>query len=269
MGHINGSNDNSELVKERTGYKIINTQGVEMTCIDYKNAMNIVVEFNNPYYKTSGCWSNFIKGKIRNPYIKTIYGVGAIGAKYSTRKNNKCAKEYQLWRDMLYRVYGCKKNHSTNKRYKECIVCDEWLLYENFYEWLHNQPNFKKWFDGEQWCIDKDILFKGNKTYSPDTCCLVPNNVNTLFVKRDVARGELPVGVQKNHKRFCALCSNPLTVKKYAYFGTYDTPEEAFYAYKQGKENLIKQIAQIEFDAGNITKECYNAMLKYEVEITD
>ena len=35
------------------------------------------------------------------------------------------------------------------------------------------------------------------------------------------------------------------------------------------KENLIKQIAQIEFDKGNITKVCYDAMMKYEVEITD
>lgn len=36
-----------------------------------------------------------------------------------------------------------------------------------------------------------------------------------------------------------------------------------------GKEKTIKQIANKEFTSGNITKECYNAMLKYEVEITD
>ena len=49
----------------------------------------------------------------------------------------------------------------------------------------------------------------------------------------------------------------------------YATPEEAFFAYKTYKEKLIKQIAQIEFDKDNITKTCYDAMMKYKVEITD
>ena len=62
--HKNGSNDNSELIKERIGYKVINSQGLEMTCIEYKNSLNIIVEFKYPYYKTESCWSNFIKGKI-------------------------------------------------------------------------------------------------------------------------------------------------------------------------------------------------------------
>jgi hypothetical protein len=61
---------------------------------------------------------------------------------------------------------------------------------------------------------------------------------------------------------------NPLSNSR-EYIGTYPTPEKAFYAYKQYKEKLIKQVAQIEFDNGNITKECYEAMMNYEVEITD
>ena len=35
------------------------------------------------------------------------------------------------------------------------------------------------------------------------------------------------------------------------------------------KEDLIKQVAEIEYAKGNITKQCYNAMMNYEVEITD
>ena len=50
----------------------------------------------------------------------------------------------------------------------------------------------------------------------------------------------------------------------------YPTPEDAFYlGYKPSKENCIKQVAQEEYNKGNITKKCYEAMMKYEVEITD
>ena len=43
----------------------------------------------------------------------------------------------------------------------------------------------------------------------------------------------------------------------------------AFLAYKKAKESYIKQVAKEEYDKGNITKTCYEAMINYEVEITD
>lgn len=49
-----------------------------------------------------------------------------------------------------------------------------------------------------------------------------------------------------------------------------DTPEQAFYfGYKPYKETIIKQVAQEEYDKGNITEKCYEAMMNYEVEIDD
>ena len=45
--------------------------------------------------------------------------------------------------------------------------------------------------------------------------------------------------------------------------------EEVANAYKEYKEKIIKQVAQDEYNKGNIIKECYDAMMKYEVEITD
>ena len=53
------------------------------------------------------------------------------------------------------------------------------------------------------------------------------------------------------------------------YLGTYSDPIEGFYVYKRYKENLIKTIAKNELKKGNITKECYEAMIAYTVEITD
>jgi len=40
-------------------------------------------------------------------------------------------------------------------------------------------------------------------------------------------------------------------------------------AYKEYKEKLIKQFAVKNYNLGYITKECYDAMMMYEVEITD
>ena len=58
------------------------------------------------------------------------------------------------------------------------------------------------------------------------------------------------------------------------FFNSIKTPLIFFYipknflVYKNKKEFYIKQIAKEEYDNGNITKQCYDAMMKYEVEIT-
>jgi hypothetical protein len=51
--------------------------------------------------------------------------------------------------------------------------------------------------------------------------------------------------------------------------GTYLTKDDAFYVYKKAKEEYIKEVAQKYFDDGKITKRVYDALMKYEVEITD
>ena len=168
---------------------------------------------------------------------------------------------------MLRRCFDIKKKEKQ-PTYKDATCCDEWLYYENFYDWLHSQSNFNKWYDGDKWAVDKDILTKGNKVYSPETCCLVAQNVNCLFTKRDFDRGGLPIGVVKHYKAFQSYCCNPF-IREQKLLGTYNTPEQAFLVYKKYKERIIKQVAQEEYEKGNIAQKCYEAMLKYEVEITD
>lgn len=253
---------------ERIGEENYNNQGHLMRIIEYKNCMDIVVEFQDKH-KAKICtrYDSFKSGAVSNPYHMSVCGVGMLGEKYSAGMNNKHTREYETWRSMLQRCYD-KKHQEANPAYKNCTVCDEWLLFDNFYEWLHEQRNFDKWFNEPRWCVDKDIIVKNNKVYSPQTCCLVPQRVNGLFTKCDNRRGELPIGVCLNGNNFQAWCCNNIT-KQHIALGTYETKEDAFYAYKDYKENYIKQVAQEEFFANNITEECYNAMMAYEVEITD
>ena len=103
--------------------------------------------------------------------------------------------------------------------------------------------------------------------YSPDTCCFVPNEINALFIKHDSKRGKYPIGVSLHNKKFCARIN--IFKKGSVWLGTFDTPELAFLAYKRAKEAYIKDTAQMYYDKGKITKRVYDALMKYEVEITD
>lgn len=247
----------------------LNNQGSLMRIVEYIDNRNIVVEFQDDYkirVKTS--YGNYKLGSVRNPYAPTVCGVGISGNKYPIVENGKPAKEYNMWRNIISRCYSDRVKN-IQPAYTDVECCDEWLLFENFYDWLHSQPNFDKWNDGSRWAIDKDILVKGNKVYSPDVCCLTPQNVNCLFLKREAERGDYPIGVRyKDGEGFIATCRNPF-LDKAVELGVYSTPERAFQAYKIYKEDIIKQVAEVEYESGNITEECYRAMMAYEVEIDD
>lgn len=245
-----------------------NNQGSLMKIVEYIGNNNIVVEFQDKYkFRVNSIYGNFKKGSIKNPFYPSVYGIGITGNKYPRSINCKMTKEYDTWIHILQRCFDNKlKEKQPSYKDKEC--CEEWLYYPNFYEWLHSQSNFDKWYIGKRWAVDKDILVKGNKIYSPETCCLVPQNANCLFLKREAKRGKYPIGVRCKENSFIAVCHNPLTDKNEE-LGCYSTPENAFQAYKKRKEDLIKQVAEIEYSKENITKQCYEAMINYEVEITD
>lgn len=261
-------NKNNIINQERLWQEKLNNQGSLMKIIEYVDSSNIIVEFQDEYKaKVKSQYCNFKSGSIKNPYYPSVYGVGIVGNKYPVSINCIPTKEYAMWMNMIKRCFY-KKIKEKQPTYQNVTCCKEWLLFGNFYEWLHSQENFKQWEKGSRFALEKDILIKNNKIYSPETCCIVPQNVNCLFLKREADRGDLPIGVRKNGKLFSACCHNPFT-NKVEKLGTYQTIDDAFQAYKRYKEYLIKQVAQIEYESGNITKKCYQSMIDYEVEITD
>lgn len=254
--------------ENRVGETNVNHQGCLMKIVEYNSNNNMVIEFQDKYKARIHCiYQAFCNGQVKNPYYPQVCGVGMIGIKYHAKPNGKMTKEYSTWKSMLHRCFDIKHKEKYIE-YKDIICCEEWLLYENFYEWLHEQPNFNKWLNSKRWAIDKDILVKNNKIYSPETCCLVPQNVNSLFTNRNRLRGDLPIGVQRVNKCYRAACKNPFTNRQEK-LNCCSTAIESFLTYKIYKENIIKQVAEIEYSKGNITEKCYNAMLNYEVEITD
>ena len=171
---------------------------------------------------------------------------------------------YVTWKHMLERCY----NHQAREHvtYINTTVCDDWLYYSNFKTW-YLQNN---WYTGDEIInLDKDILIKGNQQYGPMACVLVPHSLNMLFVTKRGSRGKYPIGVTRtsSNKRFTARFSMSHNV---IYIGCFDTPEEAFQAYKKAKEQHIKDVAD-EYKAKypDFPQKLYDAMYAYEVEITD
>ena len=176
----------------------------------------------------------------------------------STRSNNKV---YKTWVGMLERCYS-PKYHLKEPPYLKCIVCAEWRYFSKFKEWFEDSANGYQ----EGYELDKDILVKGNKVYSPNTCCFVPQELNKLLMLRKSKRGKLPIGVAFTGFSYRVQIS---LYGKRACFGRFSTPEVAFLAYKKAKEQYVKELAEKYYKEGKITERVYNALLDYRVEITD
>lgn len=251
-------------IKDRTWEVVVSTYGEKMTIVRYGNARDIDVQFiKDGTVVEHRTYNDFKNGKIKNPYFPTIYGIGCIGiGKFKPcDENGKQTKCYMTWVHMLQRCYDSKyqKKHPT---YKGCTVCEEWWNFQVFAEWYYE--HYYEFGNNERMTLDKDILHKGNKVYSPETCVFVPQFINSLFTKRDNERGDYPIGVREKGNKFQArLTKDNETI----YLGRFNTPNEAFLAYKQAKEEYIKEVAEEYKD--KIPYELYEAMLNYEVDIDD
>ena len=238
-------------------------QGYMMTIIKYYDYHNIEIMFNDERNTVVHAdYSAFQKGKVKNPYHKTLFNLGYIGDTLTVDSNGKRKESYYSWKRMLKRCYDEQSKYNT---YKDCTVCEEWLCYANFEKW-YNENYYE--IDGERTELDKDILLKGNKVYSPITCVFVPKNINALFEKSNKIRNSFYIGVRQHSKyknKYMAECSDGHNKNKY--LGIFDNPKEAFYAYKTHKENLIKEIAEKYKES--IPNKLYEAMFNYKVEMTD
>ena len=256
----------SESIKNSVeGTTIITKQGYEVRLNKYNNCFNCELEFLNVKYpyKVTIEYKSFKNKTVQYPYHPTKFNIGFIGVgEYRTSKNAIDTIEYLYWDGFMRRCYS-ERLKNISKSYSDCSVDENWHNFQNFGKWF--EENYKpEYMQG--WCLDKDIIFKGNRIYSENTCCFVPNEINVLFTNGYVKRGKYPKGVSYKSKinRYIAQYQNNGVV---THIGTYKTIEEAFQAYKEIKEDYIKQKADKWKDL--IDPRVYEAMYNYQVEITD
>lgn len=197
---------------------------------------------------------------------KLVYGIGFKGNKYAAVVNKKAVKEYALWIHMLQRCTN--KDWIRNPSYIGTTCSENFKSYSYFYEWCQEQVGFKNTDEkGNAWQIDKDLLVKGNKVYSEDTCVFVPHNINSLLTNHYAKRGCFPVGVSLHTDSFKYRARCCIGFGRQVHLGLYNTPEDAFMGYKKFKEDYIKQVA--EQYKNYIDCRAYSALLDYVVEETD
>lgn len=245
------------MIEIQAGQVFETNEGGSCTVIAYKNASHVEIKFNDNYGLLAVVRTGDLRrGKVKNPYHRSVYGVGFIGTgSFKRSVKGRLTREYRVWSGMLARCYrdGTKQRNPT---YVDCTVHKDWHNFQNFAKWITSQDHCDSNYE-----LDKDLLVKGNKLYSDKTCCLVPACVNLLIHTSQKKISDLPVGVvMKPNGRFRAYMIKYGSQK---YLGTYDTAEEASEVYVNHKEDYVKRIAREWQD--KISADAFDALLTWTV----
>ena len=237
-----------------------NNVGLKFVVIEYNGCNDVKVKFVDSSYTTFSTAGNIRSGSVKDKMSPSVYGVGVVGVN-PISTNQKPHQEYVFWNSMLQRCYDLSYK-LKRPTYIGCTSSNNFKYYPYFKDWCNKQVGF----GNKGWCLDKDILVKGNKLYSEDTCCFVPREINSLFALSGNTRGLNPIGVQFNLEEgnYSARVSRD---GKHCHIGTYETKEDAFLRYKEAKELHIKSVAKRWF--GKIDQNVFNALMTYEVGILD
>jgi hypothetical protein len=244
----------------RIGETKYNKRNKLMKIIEYNGYNDIVVEFPEDHHvKVHTTYKSFDEGTVKSPYDRTVYDVGYKGdGKYNYYHDHKHA--WDTWSQMIRRCYD-PYMINENLSYKDCFVCEEWHNFQNFAEWYY--VNYYE-VPGEKMQLDKDIISKHNKIYSPETCVFVPQYINSLILNKPKSRGKYPIGCYYSNGKIAVHCT---TNEKTVHLGLYDSVKEAFSVYKDFKEKYIKQVA--DNYRPFIPNKLYKAMYAWVIEIND
>lgn len=165
---------------------------------------------------------------------------------------------YSKWSNMIERAYSMAF-HTRHPSYTDVVVCEEWLTFSKFRKWMYGQ-------DWEGKHLDKDLLFKDNKVYSPNTCVFIEGIVNTFVSSCSRGRGGLLLGCClsakiKGERNIRARCRDPFKENQ-DYIGLFDTEIEAHFAWKYQKHLYSCQLANSEY----VTDERVRQVLLHKYE---
>lgn len=237
-----------------------NKYGESCCVFDIVSAKEVKVVFENGYVATYQ--KNALQiGVFKTPYSRSVAGQGYLGEGIYTDKAVKYSENYKLWHNMISRCYNEKKI-KKHPHYEGVEVCEEWKNFQNFSKWFFETKERLNLDDhGKNFVLDKDLLSRGKKLYSPDNCCFVPSEINSFLTGRDSCRGDLLKGVSLQSGRFKSSCQGV------GFLGYFNTELEAFQAYKSAKESRAKDLAAKWKDF--ISFEAYQALLNYKVFVDD
>ena len=252
----------AKVANERVGQTVMQNCGEIAYIVEYVDSKNITVQFKKTGELVKCAYNTFVKGKVKSHFSPTVFGVGITGLEPTRDENGELLDSYICWCDMLKRCYSAKYQQKY-PTYIGCCVSEVWLYYSNFKK-FYNETYYE--VENKTTQLDKDILIKGNKIYSPETCIFVPNFINTLFVKRQNDRGKTPIGTSLiKGGKIRSHCNDGFG--RQIVLGSFDDIHSAWLCYKLNKELVIQSVANEYKDL--IPKKLYDAMMDYRIEIND
>lgn len=228
--------------------------------LDKNKTGGYLVKFINTGSVRSAGLSAIKSGNVKDHYAPSVYGIATIGkGSYVSGTSKKKTKHYQCWFDMIRRCYDPKNRVYDRYGGRGVTVCKEWRNFQNFAHWYDSNhiEGFK---------LDKDLKNVGSMEYSPENCEFIPVEVNNLLISSNRCRGDWPVGISKTNDKygyFKAECWDGN--KRKHNLGIFKNPDDAFSAYKRFKESVIKEVAEREFNRGNISEAIYKNLINWQV----
>lgn len=236
----------------------------KLEVVEYISSDKVRVKFLATGFETTAEACQLKRGTVKDLLLPRVAGVGftGVGPHVGYDEGHSASWAYLKWIGMLKRCYT-PDNEVVAGIYGDVTVCSDWHNFQVFAEWAKAQVGY----GNERWAIEKDLLIKGNKVYSPDACCFLPQELNNQLLKATKVRGKYPIGVSLNtpNGRFVAHLSGNDGVS--SHLGMFDTAYDAFLCYKEAKEKRLKTLANKWRD--QIDPRAYEALMNYTVEITD
>lgn len=133
--------------------------------INFRSSLNVKIKFLETGYELTTTAGALKKGIVKDKLSLTIFGVACLGdGKYNTTTGDtktSIAIIYPRWSAILAKCYS--ENTATSYKAfggKGVRVCNEWLNFQNFAEWID-----KKVPQGSNFSL---TLIDGAKLFSPE-----------------------------------------------------------------------------------------------------
>jgi hypothetical protein len=172
-----------------------------------------------------------------------VEGVGVCDkGSHLASVGTKNTKMYKMWHRMFIRCYS--EEVARRKNYEDCTVDSRFHKFQSFATWAVTQVGSNE----VGWHIDKDLLLKGSRMYSPDTCVFLPPSINTFIGSRrrfqsGSSNRSQGVYYDKRYASYYSSLKDDEGVLRR--LGTFTTEDGAFGAYKAAKELKARRLAKM------------------------
>jgi len=170
----------------------------------------VTIRFLNTGYECDRELRDVLRGKVKDPYEKTIFGVACKGITIC-KKGTIAAIIYSIWINLVSRIYNPEnKSYITdheNGRTRE--MKEEWLCFDNFYEYIISNKDYVNKLN-ENLNGNGDWKFVHKDTSNKSVNHLYYDESTTEMISKD----EMSLRIIKNNKENKSTSSKYIGVNK-------------------------------------------------------